>query len=139
MFDIGFWEILLIAVIALLVVGPERFPSMVRTAGYYFGKFRSMAMSVKDEIDREVSKAEQLQKLVDEQEEIIKRHEDILQSDAVNERPRPQPVSQSSPVSNPKTKTETQGGAEQKPEAISASKTADHPASHPASRPNEQG
>jgi len=38
MFDIGFWEFALIGVIALVVVGPERMPSIARAAGKYAGK-----------------------------------------------------------------------------------------------------
>ena len=54
MFDIGFWELGLISIIALLVVGPERLPSLARTIGLWLGKGRSMLTSIKDEIDREI-------------------------------------------------------------------------------------
>ncbi|NOR39707.1 MAG: twin-arginine translocase subunit TatB, partial [Gammaproteobacteria bacterium] len=40
MFDIGFWEIIFILVISLLVVGPERMPRIARTAGLWVGKMR---------------------------------------------------------------------------------------------------
>jgi len=73
MFDIGFWEILLVAVVALLVVGPERFPGMIKEAGFWFGKFRRIVASVKSEIKTEVDKADQLQNLLDEQKEILNR------------------------------------------------------------------
>ncbi len=54
MFDIGFWELGLISVVALLVVGPERLPGLARTIGLWLGKARRMLTSIKDEIDREV-------------------------------------------------------------------------------------
>lgn len=54
MFDIGFWELCLIAVVALIVLGPERLPGAARTAGLWIGKARKMISSVKDEIDREL-------------------------------------------------------------------------------------
>ncbi len=54
MFDIGFWELGLISVVALLVVGPERLPGLARTLGLWLGKGRRMLSSIKDEIDREV-------------------------------------------------------------------------------------
>ena len=38
MFDVGFWELAMIAVVALLVVGPERLPKLARTAGLWLGK-----------------------------------------------------------------------------------------------------
>ena len=40
MFDVGFWEILLILVLALVVIGPERLPGAARKAGYFVGKAR---------------------------------------------------------------------------------------------------
>lgn len=54
MFDMGFWEVSLIFVILLLVVGPERLPGLVRTVGLYVGKARAMVNSVKAEVEREL-------------------------------------------------------------------------------------
>ncbi len=54
MFDIGFWEISLIMVVLLLVVGPERLPKLARTAGIYVGKARRMVAEVKAEVNREL-------------------------------------------------------------------------------------
>lgn len=53
MFDIGFWELAIIGVIALLVVGPERMPGMVRTAGRWAGQLQRMARDLRREIERE--------------------------------------------------------------------------------------
>ena len=61
MFDIGFWEITLIAVIALLVVGPDRLPGMVRTIGFWVGRIRRYVHQVRDDIEREIN-AEELKK-----------------------------------------------------------------------------
>ena len=58
MFDVGFWELALIAVIALLVVGPQRLPALARTVGLYVGKFRRYADHVRREIEREVHATE---------------------------------------------------------------------------------
>jgi len=66
MFDIGFWELLLIGVVALLVVGPERLPKLARTAGLWIGRGRRMLSSVKAEIDREL-KAEELKQILEKQ------------------------------------------------------------------------
>ena len=74
MFDIGFWELIVIGVVALVVVGPERFPSMVKKTGQYVGQFRRIAASVKSAIQLEVDKADQLQNLVDEQQQILERN-----------------------------------------------------------------
>jgi len=77
MFDIGFWEIVLIAVVALVVVGPERFPGMVKTAGHWVGQFRRMANTVKSEIQLEVDKADELQRKLEEQKEVLERNIDL--------------------------------------------------------------
>jgi sec-independent protein translocase protein TatB len=66
MFDIGFWELVFIAVIALLVVGPERMPKIARTAGLWLGKMRGFVSSVKQDIDRELA-AEELKTLLEKQ------------------------------------------------------------------------
>lgn len=55
MFDIGFWEIAIIGVIALLVLGPERLPRVARTAGKYLSKARRTWSSVRREIERELA------------------------------------------------------------------------------------
>ena len=73
MFDIGFWEILLVGVVALVVVGPERFPGMIKKAGFWLGRFRRIVDTVKTEIKTEVDKADQLQNLLDEQKDILNR------------------------------------------------------------------
>jgi sec-independent protein translocase protein TatB len=54
MFDIGFWELSLIAVIALLILGPERLPSAARQAGLWAGKVKKMVSEVKSNINEEL-------------------------------------------------------------------------------------
>jgi sec-independent protein translocase protein TatB len=68
MFDIGALELILIGVVALLVVGPERLPKLARTAGLWAGKARRAFLAVKDEIDREI-KAEELKEILRKQAE----------------------------------------------------------------------
>lgn len=58
MFDVGFWELVLIAVVALVVIGPERLPKVARIAGMWLGRARRTLASVKAEIDRELKTAE---------------------------------------------------------------------------------
>lgn len=53
MFDVGFWELLIIGVIALVVVGPERLPGLARTVGLWVGRARATFYSLRDEIERE--------------------------------------------------------------------------------------
>ncbi|MCK5346959.1 MAG: twin-arginine translocase subunit TatB [Candidatus Heimdallarchaeota archaeon] len=59
MFDIGFWELLLIAIVALLVVGPERLPKLVRVAGLWVGRANASIRSIRNEISQEL-RAEEL-------------------------------------------------------------------------------
>jgi len=55
MFDVGFWELLVIGVIALVVVGPERLPGLARTVGLWVGRARHAFYSIRDEIEREAN------------------------------------------------------------------------------------
>lgn len=58
MFDIGFSELVLIGVIALIVIGPERLPEVARTVGKYVGRMRRFVSKVRDDIDREIRQEE---------------------------------------------------------------------------------
>lgn len=74
MFDIGFWELTLIGIVALLVIGPERLPRVARTAGLWFGKARYFISNVKADIDKEL-KAEELKRIMAEQSKSSGMHE----------------------------------------------------------------
>ena len=54
MFDIGFPELVLIAVVGLLVIGPERLPETLRTLGLWLGRMRRSFTKVKNEIEKEI-------------------------------------------------------------------------------------
>ena len=58
MFDVGLWEILLIGVLALVVIGPERLPGAARQAGYFVGKARRYIEGVKSEVASELDVSE---------------------------------------------------------------------------------
>jgi sec-independent protein translocase protein TatB len=55
MFDVGFSELLVIGVVALVVLGPERLPKVTRMAGHMLNRMRRYVNEVKAEIDREVA------------------------------------------------------------------------------------
>lgn len=74
MFDIGFSEILLIVVVALLVVGPRELPGMLRTLGEWTGKTRRMIGSVKAEFEKEIQKADEIQRRLAEEVRIAEKH-----------------------------------------------------------------
>jgi len=54
MFDIGFSELFVIGIVALIVIGPERLPKVARTAGHLFGRMQRYVNDVKADINREM-------------------------------------------------------------------------------------
>ncbi|MEI6708880.1 MAG: Sec-independent protein translocase protein TatB [Methylococcales bacterium] len=66
MFEIGFSELMMVALVSLLVIGPERLPKAARLAGYWLGKTRAMIGSVKAEIQLELRAEEMRQLFKDE-------------------------------------------------------------------------
>ena len=115
MFDIGFWELVVIGVVALVVLGPERLPVAIRTASHWIRLIRSTANSVKSELEQELKlqelhndlkKAERLQmnNLSPELQESIEQLKAAAQSvnrpyQAENEiRPPQEPAPQAEPV-----------------------------------------
>lgn len=65
MFDVSFSELTVIAVVALIVVGPEKLPKVARTAGTIVGRFQRYAAQIREEVNRE-ARFEDLQKLQQE-------------------------------------------------------------------------
>lgn len=63
MFDIGFTEIMVIGVVALVVIGPERLPKVARTAGILMGRMQRYVAGVKADISREMEEFESLKDL----------------------------------------------------------------------------
>ncbi|GGY73958.1 hypothetical protein GCM10007071_21640 [Marinobacter zhanjiangensis] len=106
MFDIGFIELVICAVIALLILGPERLPAAARTAGRWVGGARRMVTQFTSELDREL-KADELRKELrkagdiglDDVEKTVKgaldeakQYEDMILSDKDTRKPRPAPA-----------------------------------------------
>jgi sec-independent protein translocase protein TatB len=54
MFDIGFFELVLVGVVALLVLGPEKLPGAIRTASLWIGRLRRSFNNIKQDIEREI-------------------------------------------------------------------------------------
>ena len=54
MFDVGFTELMVIGVVALIVIGPERLPRVARTLGHLFGRLQRYVNDVKADINREI-------------------------------------------------------------------------------------
>ena len=64
MLDVGFSEILLTSAIALIVLGPERLPKVARQVGNWMGRARAMARQLTEQLEREVSEVDSLNKQV---------------------------------------------------------------------------
>lgn len=67
MFDVGFSELVMVGLIALLVIGPERLPKAARIAGFWLGKARRTIANVKAEIKQELQAEEMRQVLLEQQ------------------------------------------------------------------------
>ena len=79
MFDIGFSEILVIAVVALIVIGPQRLPGVARTLGHLFGRMQRYVNDVKADIQREME-LDELKKLRQDVEDSARSIEDAARS-----------------------------------------------------------
>ena len=106
MFDIGGLELLLITVVALLVIGPERLPETLRTLGLWLGRLRRSFTAVKAEIEKEIGMDEVKRQLHNEAVmEEMKRIEQEVQTTAdqatidptPNRNPKPEPESAPAP------------------------------------------
>jgi sec-independent protein translocase protein TatB len=67
MFEIGFTELLLVGIVALIVLGPDRLPGAVRTAGLWIGRIKRSFSAIKAEVEREIGADEIRRQLHNEQ------------------------------------------------------------------------
>ncbi|RIZ70009.1 MAG: twin-arginine translocase subunit TatB [Methylococcales bacterium] len=84
MFDIGFSELVMIGLVSLIVIGPERLPKVARIAGYWIGKSRSMMASVKAEIQQEFQQ-EELRQILKDQLDLQELHTAINETTEATE------------------------------------------------------
>lgn len=76
MFDVGFWELTLLGLIALIVVGPERLPGLAYRAGLWVRRAKDLLQSTRDDIEREI-RIEELRKQFRESQQIQDLHRDV--------------------------------------------------------------
>ena len=81
MFDIGFSELIVIAIVALVVIGPERLPRVARTAGHLLGRMQRYVNDVKADIDREMQ-IDELKKLQAQMQESARSFENSINAEA---------------------------------------------------------
>jgi sec-independent protein translocase protein TatB len=80
MFDIGFSELLVIGVVALIVIGPEKLPRMARTVGHLAGRLQRYVADVKADINREIE-LEELRKMRDSMQQAASNFETSVQTE----------------------------------------------------------
>src|ERR671918_2671759 len=80
MFDIGFSELLVIGVVALIVIGPEKLPRMARTVGHLAGRLQRYVSDVKADINREFE-LDELRKMRDSMQQAASSFETSVQSE----------------------------------------------------------
>ncbi len=81
MFDVGFSELLVVGVVALVVIGPERLPKVARTAGILLGRMQRYVHNVKADISREMQ-LDELKKLQAEMQESARNFEQTIAAEA---------------------------------------------------------
>ncbi len=79
MFDIGFWELFLILLLMLFVLGPERLPEVAGYMGKWFGKIQRHFSSIKDSIDQETEPLD-INKIIKEQDSQMNRIKDEIKN-----------------------------------------------------------
>lgn len=123
MFDIGFIELVVIGVVALIVLGPERLPRVARTAGHLFGRFQRYVTTVKADIQREMDAAE-LAKLKTEVQDAAKAFEQSVNQEVNTAQTEMRSLEQS--LSETTNLTNSTNGAEQVQQDAQAQSLKEH-------------
>ena len=84
MFDFGFWELVLIMLVALVVVGPKRLPRVAAEVGSWIGKMRAMIHQFRQNIERELE-TEELREVLREQQNQIEELRDMVQDSGASD------------------------------------------------------
>jgi sec-independent protein translocase protein TatB len=79
MFDVSFSELIVIAVVALIVIGPEKLPKVARTLGALAGRMQRYVAQVKEEVNREV-RFQELQQLQQEIQDTVTKTKETIQA-----------------------------------------------------------
>jgi sec-independent protein translocase protein TatB len=80
MFDVGFSEMVVIAVVALIVIGPERLPKVARTIGHLIGRMNRYVADVKADINREME-VEELRKFKEQFQDTARSVEQTIHAE----------------------------------------------------------
>ena len=126
MFGISFSELLLVGLVALLVLGPERLPGAARTAGLWIGRLKRSFNAIKQEVEREIGADEIRRQL--HNEHILSMEEEAKKIMA----PVQDALKPVTPVEPPATPVAAAPAEPASPAPVSLSKTASEPAPEPA-------
>lgn len=85
MFDIGFLELMVVGILGLLILGPERLPKAARTVGLFIGKIRSTMSNIQDDLERQVRTEELKEKLKDPYATFLDEEEKAAKDDALED------------------------------------------------------
>jgi sec-independent protein translocase protein TatB len=77
MFDFGFAEMLIVGIVALLVIGPERLPSVARKVGTYVARIRRFVSNVRSDVEREF-RTDELQRMLKQQQDELNSLKDVV-------------------------------------------------------------
>ena len=136
MFDIGFSELMVVAVVALIVIGPERLPKVARTLGHLFGRMQRYVNDVKSDISREME-LDELKKLQATMQDAARSFEDSVSREVRSAESEIQKIAQeANPTEPPPSASELSAA----PGAIEpAPKVTDAAPSEIVSAPGETG
>lgn len=81
MFDIGFWELCLVGLISLLVIGPQQLPKVARIIGFWLGKINYLSTQFRNEIKEELHQ-EEVQQFLNKQKNLSELN-DLIQHDTL--------------------------------------------------------
>ena len=79
MFDIGFSEMLMVAIVALVVIGPERLPGVARNIGRFAGRLQKYVHDIKSDFNRELE-FEEIRRLQSEMETTVQSMQDSMRA-----------------------------------------------------------
>ncbi len=109
MFDIGFIEITIISMVALIVIGPERLPQVARTVGHLLGRLRRYVSGVKNDIQNEI-RLDELRNM----HASIKETTDSIESSVRHEIDQLKSMAESNGASTPSSSTPVETNTEAK-------------------------
>lgn len=115
MFDIGFFELMVLAVVGLLVLGPQRLPQAVRTLGLYIGRIRKAVSGIQQEVNEQLQLEEMRQRLAEHEKKVksgILDAEKELEQDLD---PQQEPSKTESPASAEQAEKKDKASQEDKP------------------------